>query len=111
MACAVAHYEETDAQNSAISFVRYVLPGAAYNVSGNQVCYLNDGLERRCGSDEALYGKCHSWTTERVEVPPILRSVQIYSSKSYKSFNNKERNCNGYCCPHSYTDKSYKLKS
>ncbi len=87
MACAVAHYEETDAQNSAISFVRYVLPGAAYNVSGNQVCYLNDGLERRCGSDEALYGKCHSWTTERVEVPPILRSVQIYSSKAYKSFN------------------------
>lgn len=87
MKCAAPHTAEATAQNATISFTRYVLPGAAYHVSGNQVCYLNDGLERRCGSDEASYGKCHSWTTERVEVPPILRSIQIYSSKAYKSFN------------------------
>lgn len=75
-----------DAQNAMISFNAYMAPGTAYAFSGYQVCYVNDGRDRRCGGNAAEFPKCHVWSA-KVEIPPVLYGIAIRSNKQYKSFN------------------------
>jgi hypothetical protein len=87
------NYAEIDHQQASLTYDMYVRPGVPYVLSGTQVCYAESMADpytiRICQSAEAggEDAKCHSWHSSVIEVPPVLSSVNLSSSKTYKYFN------------------------
>ena len=84
--CQNAGLAQVDNANASISFDAYVNPGAAYAISGTQICYIQDDKGWRCGGNAAQFPRCHAWSA-KVEVPPVLNGVTISSKKQAKYFN------------------------
>ena len=80
-------YAEKDQGNASVTYDAYVRPGAAYVLTGTQVCYIDDNKGRRCGGNATEFPRCHGWRSPKVEIPPVLHSVTITSKKQYKNFN------------------------